>query len=101
MTTAEDYMKRYEENQQMFADLFNTPSKDIVEGLKKHLAHDSGCMGVLSYNPTVVKTYENDEPNKIQIYFYNQIEITVFGISYIPEHGRTRQVLTLTKDFKL
>ncbi len=84
-------------------ELFKLNSKEIKETVRDILTpewFDSKCGGMLS-DGTVIKTIEDDQPKKIEIWFYDGIEITWSGIYYLPEHGDRKCMRDFDKYFRL
>jgi hypothetical protein len=75
----------------IFERLFNMSCKEIKDFLKKFDFEEVDNDFFKSSN--VFKKSENDRPIKIDICFYDSIEINERGIFFIPEHGKCHKLM--------
>lgn len=52
-------------------------------------------------NCHVIKTSEDDQPEKIELVSYDRVTITWSGIEFKPEHGKVRDLVKFNEHFKL
>ena len=99
MTLEQKYKGQYEIGFPIFQKLFQLKKDDFVKVMKDIFQDNLKVMEILENKPKVVKTLEDDEPEKISINFYSSIEVTYFGVRYKPEHGVSVMILNFDKFF--
>jgi len=99
----EDYKKAYEIGLPIFLELFKLSDSDLKDKLKSILRSklDSRNMDLFDKTSPVTRIIKNENPEKILIEFYDWIEIYPLGISFHPEHGKSRQIIDFDEHFKL
>lgn len=85
----------------IFECLFNLPKQELIAVLEELFIDDPTILDFLKDMPTVYKEIRDDKPLKINMAFYNQIEIDFVGIRYKPEHGSYKQLLNFDKFFNV
>ena len=85
----------------IFESLFNLPKQELIAVLEQLFIEDRTILHFLKDTPTVLKETRDDEPSKIEMIFYHQIEIDWSGIKYKPEHGSYKQLLNFDKFFNV
>jgi len=93
-----DIMKKYEYGLTILNDLFKM---SIPEFKEKLLSILNSTYDEIVKNGRVEKITSNDIPECINIYFYDKITISPFGIDYKPEHGESRNLISFNQHFKL
>jgi hypothetical protein len=96
-----DFEKQYEEGLPTFEKLFKLSSQELKEKIKEICGSNVSNEYLFTESSHVVKTIKNDKPKEIVIEFYDSISISPFGISYQPEHGSGRKLVTFNKFFVL
>lgn len=104
MTTLEEIIEQIEKfGKPTLEQLFRLNSVEIKKTVRDILGSswfDTHCSGMVE-NGSVLKTYEDDQPKQIQIWYYDGIEITCSGIYHLPEHGDRKCVREFDKYFSL
>lgn len=85
----------------IFESLFNLPKQELIAVLEQLFIDDPTILDFLKYTPTVLKEIRDDEPSKIEMVFYDQIDIDWSGIKYKPEHGSYKQLSYFDKFFNV
>jgi hypothetical protein len=94
-----DQMEKY--GQPALNEFFSLNRKEIKEKIRDIIGEswfDEHCSGMIEHG-TVIKMTSNDVPEKIEIYYYDKIEITQFGIYFHPEHGDRKILRNFDKYF--
>lgn len=82
----------------VFEKLFNL-KKDELKPLLLEICGEN--YKELIDNCRVYKSITDDQPNKVEVCFYDKLVITPFGINYWPEHGECSEVVKFNKFFTL
>ena len=82
-----------------FEKLFNMSSTDLQEKLSACNFPGGISEELRKKSFTVKKIIQDDVPWKIELWFYDNIKITPFGIQYCPEHGRVTNIVDFSLDF--
>lgn len=98
--TKEELNEMYETGMAVFTKLFELKSVDLKAKLKE-ICGDKVPKHMFEDRAQVNKTTMNDQPQRIEIYFYDGIFIDVLGIRYSPEHGVPRDIVKFDKFFTL
>lgn len=101
MTLEEKYREQHEVGFPIFEKLFNLKKDDFIKVMKDIFHDNKNIIQILENNPSAIKTLRDDEPDVINIYFYDSMEITYSGVRYIPEHGSSTMVLKFDKFFNI
>jgi len=96
---SEKIIREVEEGRKTFFPLFDMSDEELLNKLKEITGDEYDDFW--DNKPTVRRIIENEIPNKIEIWFYNHIEISWIGIWYYPEHGAGREVRKFDKHFNL
>lgn len=103
MSHLDEMKERLEIGVPILNELFKLNSKELKEKIRSILGDvwiSEHCSGIIE-NGSVTKTLTDDEPKRIQIFYYDEIEITWYGIWWKPEHGTQTCIKEFDKHFKL
>lgn len=101
-TSLENRIKeKYAIGYPIFEILFNLPKQELIAVLEQLFIEDSTTLNFLKDTPTVLKEIRDDKPSKIEMRFYDLIEIDWAGIKYKSEHGSYKQLLNFDKFFNV
>jgi len=99
MTLEQKYKEQYEIGFPIFEKLFQLKKEDFIKVMKDIFQDNKYVLEILENKPRVIKTLQDDEPEKMEIHFYASISIDYFGVRYKPEHGRLDVILKFDKFF--
>jgi hypothetical protein len=94
-----DFTKEWEVGYPHFEKLCKMNSKEIKDKLKsilsgldipEHLFDDSAAVKIIISDDTYIG---------MEVWCYDHLSVSPFGITYIPEHGESRTVLKFTEHF--
>lgn len=93
------FLQDYEIGQEVLTEM---AKMNRTEFLSKLTSVISGLVpeGILTEG-SVTKTYVNDVISKIEVHYYDSIEISWLGIYYKPEHGPYSQIIKFNSHFNL
>ena len=101
MTLEQKYKEQYEIGFPIFQKLFQLKKEDFIKVMKDIFQDNKSVLEILENKPKVIKTLEDDEPEKIEIHFYSSISIDYFGVRYKPKHGASDMILKFDKFFNV
>ena len=101
MTLEQKYKEQYEVGFPIFQKLFQLKQDDFIKVMKDVFNDNKSVLEILENKPKVIKTLEDDEPEKIGIHFYSSISIDFVGVRYKPEHGASDMILKFDKFFNV
>lgn len=92
--------QKYKDGLPAFKKLFDMNSKDLKAKLSKicgsqiqeHMFDDLAI---------VKKVIENDEPREIEVWAYDCLSISPFGINFKPEHGNSKTIIEFNQFFTI
>ena len=93
-----DFQKQWEVGYPIFEKLFNLKKAEL-KVLLLEICGDS--YKEIIDNCRVYKSITDDQPDKIEVCFYDKLVITPFGINYWPEHGEGSEVVKFNRFFTL
>jgi hypothetical protein len=97
----DNYLEKYNVGFPTFEKLFNLKSDRLIEVLQDICSDHTKASELLTENPNVTKTIENDMPTKIRLSSWDGLEILPTGINFIPEHGSGYSIVLFNKFFTL
>lgn len=97
--TKEEIIESVEIGNAILNELFAMNDADLKQKISEIVGHDYD--DILKHNCDCVRTIRNEEPEKIEFWFYDGLIIQWFGISYQPEHGPEKRIVNFNKFFKL
>ena len=99
MNDYKEFLKRYDFGYPILEKLFKL-NKDELKKKLQTICGDKLPDGLLKEG-SVKKTISNDVPESIEIWFYDHISISAYGINYKPEHGTEKEIIAFNEHFKL
>lgn len=89
MSQVDTILKKYEIGKPIFEKIFLLSSKEIKK-LIEIISYNFKTVNQKDFDfksCEVIKTIKDDEPNKIELCFYDKIYIDCFGIYFMHEHS--------------
>jgi hypothetical protein len=96
----ENFEEEYKTGLPVFTALFELKKPELMDKLKSICA-DSVVSADLFEHGRVIKQTANDTPDFIEVWFYDHLRISPFGINYHPEHGEAITIINFNEHFKL
>ena len=82
-----------------FEKLFNSSSAEIQEKLSSCKFQEDIIKSLKEKQFSVIKEIHDDVPWEINLWYYDKIAITPFGIQFKPEHGPVQDIADFSVDF--
>lgn len=99
-TQVDSIRKHYEAGQPIFEELFKLSDKELKEKLKE-ICYDSDTILEILNSGDCIRTIKNETPDKAEFWFYDGIEVSWYGIVYIPEHSERKVFRKFDHNFKI
>ncbi len=100
MDTSESIQEKWNTGYPIFKKLFETPCHEL-RGILSEICVDKIPNKDLFKEGTIKKLSSNDKPESLDVWFYDSISISAFGINYKPEHGTPKTIVEFNKFFTL
>lgn len=101
MNSLEAIQERYDKGYSIFKQIYTLSDKDLIAKLKSILGCFNDAIDLLDAKPVVKRSIVNEEPECINIIFYDVIKIDWSGISYKTEYGTEKNMVRFDNHFKL
>lgn len=101
MGMVEEYIEKSRIGQPTFLKLFDLDKEKQIQVIKSILSDHTDSVSLFNDNPRVTKTIVDDMPDTIKIAIYDAIIINSLGISFKPENGNVKRILSFDKFFTL
>ena len=99
MTSREDVLKRYDKGLVILAQLFEMKKPELLAKLKSICG--SKVPEHMFEGSTTKKTSSDDVPENIEIWHYDCLRVSPFGVTFEPEHGDSRDIIDFNDHFVL
>jgi hypothetical protein len=97
----QNFEEHYQIGNAIFLKLFQLKKDDLIKVMSDMFSDSKRVLDIFENNPTVIKTLRDDEPDTIEIYCYDKLEISWWGVKYKPEHGQSTTIIKFNKFFNV
>ena len=101
MTALNKIEEKYKIGQSIFEEIFKLTDKEVKEKLKEIFEYNDKISEFLNYNCDCTRIIKNGVPYLIKLSFYDHLEISWLGISWINEYGKIETLKEFDKYFKI
>lgn len=100
MSDYKEFLERHKFGMPILEQLFKLNKDELKKKLQTICGHITLPEGLLKEG-SVEKTISNDVPKSIEVWYYDHISISPYGINYKPEHGNEKEIIAFNEHFKL